>query len=149
EPSQIERAELLRHVECFAHGPRAIDVQHDLHVIAGGLASGTYTVDVDLVQLQMTIAALECAHDVLRDEFRVVVSGETGVAWKRNHVAAAQELVDGLLCNLSGNIPQRDVDGGEAVNQRAASSKHMEFFLQIERQLAGLRCVPTNAFGGK
>jgi hypothetical protein len=25
----------------------------------------------------------------------------------------------------------------------------MEFLLQVERQLAELRCVPTNAFGGK
>jgi hypothetical protein len=35
EPAQIEWTQFARHIEGFAHRPRAIDVEHDVDVIAG------------------------------------------------------------------------------------------------------------------
>ena len=72
--SQIERAQLARHIEGFTHGPRAIDVEHDLGAVAGRPARGPYAVEGDLVQLQTAIAAAQCARDVATSsgsEYRV------------------------------------------------------------------------------
>ena len=57
--------------------------------------------------------------------------------------------MDRLLRDLPGDIPKRNIDGREAVNKSAATPEDMEFLLQIEAQLAKLRCVPTDTFGGK
>jgi hypothetical protein len=51
--------------------------------------------------------------------------------------------------DLAGDVPKRDVDGREAIDQGAAAPEYMEFLLQIERELAGLRCIAADALRSK
>jgi len=79
EPPQLERSQQLCHVECFAHGPRTVDVQHDLDVIPGLFARRTHTTDIDLVQLEMPKPAIQRPSDVFPDELRIGVTDQARI----------------------------------------------------------------------
>ncbi len=56
QPAQVERPQFLRHRQRFLRGPRAVHVEHDVHVGAGSLARGPGGREFDLVQLDMAKA---------------------------------------------------------------------------------------------
>jgi hypothetical protein len=73
EPLEIEGAQLARHVECFANGRRAIDVEHYLGVSTCGFAGGACAGDVDLVQFETAKAAAQRPRYVLSDQLGIGV----------------------------------------------------------------------------
>jgi hypothetical protein len=149
EPLEIEGAQLARHVERFANGRRAIDVEHYLGVSTCGFAGGACAGDVDLVQFETAKAAAQRPRYVLSDQLGIGVPGQARVAGKHRSVTASKKLMDRFIGNLAGDIPKRNVDSGEPVDEDAAAPEDVEFLLQIEHQLANLRGVAADALRGK
>ena len=67
QPLEIEWHEPVRHPDRLADRPRAVAVYHDRDVWAGRLPRRPDRLDGNFVQLDVAIAALQCALDVMGD----------------------------------------------------------------------------------
>ena len=130
DPAQVQRAQSLRHVEGFALRPWTVHVEHDVHVLARGLARRAGGGNFDLMQFNVAEAFAQCAFDIFRDQFWLGVTDQAGVT-RDFRFAAAKQLVHGQFRDFAGDIPQGDVDAGQAENDRAAATENMQLLLDL------------------
>ena len=149
DPAQIQRAKFLGHVERFAHRPGGVDVEGDFHPGASGFARGANDLDIHLVQLEVAETAVDRALYVDADEFGVGIADQACIGRQRSGFTAAKQLVDRSAGRFARDIPQRDVNRREPIDEGTAATEDVKFLLQIALQLLPPSGITADQFGRK
>ncbi len=145
-PAQIQWAKFLGHIQRFTHAPRGVDVEGNFHAGTCGLARRTDHVDVDLMQLEVFETGVDRALHIDAHELGVGVADQACIRRQRRDLAAAQQLVDRLTGRFARDIPQRDVDRRQAIDECATATEDVKLLLQIALQFFAAADIGADQF---
>ena len=95
------------------------------------------------MQLDVAVAALDRPVRCLRHVVYIPVAHQTGIDFQTIGISAPQQMTEGLATGFSQQIPERDVDRGDAIFDCAVASKVVQLKFEIVLYLGNLRGVPA------
>ncbi len=113
QPEQAIGRERPRHRDGLEGRPRAVGVEHQLHVGAHRLPGRAHRGHVGLVELQHPEALRHEVPAGPRHRVRCLVAQETRVGGQARAQGPAQQLVDRRAAHLAEQVPQRDLDAAD------------------------------------
>src|SRR5207244_2250231 len=97
----------------------------------------------DLVHLDVAIATLQRLIRVVPDGSRLAIPQKARVGRNVRALAAAKQAVERQPRYLAGDVPERDVDPGQPIDDGTVTAAAVECALDVERDVAdGGRIAP-------
>ena len=141
DPERIVRLHRHHGVMRRIGQPGAIHVDHDRNAGAGRLARRRDRLGGLLVQLDVAIAALERARHVALHVLDVAAIGEQrGIDLDAVALLAAEQRMHRHAFELAAQIPQREVEAGERVDERAGAAEIVQRALEARDHRPVGRC---------
>ena len=132
QPMEIVSLEPFRHRERHRRSPRAVRVRAERHVGPHGLACRRDLGLARLVQLDGGIAFVQRGTHGGSDQLAVPILEQAGVAGnQRRRGRPAEELPERQPRPLAREVPERDVDGGDAEHGDAVAAEEVQRLLQL------------------
>ena len=99
------------------------------------------------MQLEIAIAFSVPGSAIFCHQDRVGVAQQALVGCQTAPIAAAEQLIDGLVGKLANNIPQRDIDPGKGIDHGAIATEQVQRLLHFMHQASDVTRIPTNEEG--
>src|SRR5262249_39886861 len=138
QPVEAKVGELAVVAQRLLHGPGAVGVEHHDGLLTGRLAGSSDLRYRRLVQLDVLVAALDRPTRRFHYVRDVAVDHQARVHGYLVGERPAQQVDERLSGAFAEDVPQRNVDGRDAVHDRADTAQVLQVELDLELDLGDL-----------